>query len=108
MRVPRLEPEGEGPAGLLEHHVLRPRLPAPGQRPVVQAKVFDATAAGPTAGVAEIRLGRAEMVPIGLRLDALPLDRHGIALDVEQPLDAALRLLVASLAEVLVADTTIL
>jgi hypothetical protein len=53
------------------------------------------------APVAEIRLRRPQVVPVGLRLHAEPLDR---ALDAEQPLDDALRLLVASFAEVLVAD----
>jgi hypothetical protein len=54
--------------------------------------------------VAEIRLGRAQVVPVGLRLHAEPHDGDELALDVEQPLDSALRLLVASLAEVVVAN----
>jgi hypothetical protein len=56
------------------------------------------------APVAEIRLRRPQVVPVGLRLHAEPLDGDELALDAEQPLDDALRLLVASFAEVLVAD----
>ena len=44
------------------------------------------------------------MVPVGLRLHAQSLDRGELALDAEQPLDDALRVLVATLAEVLIAD----
>ena len=56
------------------------------------------------APVAEIRLGRPQVVPVGLRLHAEPFDGDELALDAEQPLDDALRLLVASFAEVVVAD----
>jgi hypothetical protein len=56
------------------------------------------------ACVAQIRLGRAQVVPVGLRLDPAPLDGHELALDAEQPLDHALGLLVAAFAEVVVAD----
>jgi hypothetical protein len=59
------------------------------------------------ASVAEIRLGRSQPVPVGLRLHAEPLDGVGLALDAEQPLDHPLRLLVASLAEVVVADDAV-
>ena len=48
------------------------------------------------------------MVPVGRRLDAEPLDGDELALDPEQPLDDALGLLVASFAEVLVADDAVL
>src|SRR4051794_14921638 len=44
------------------------------------------------------------MVPVRLGLHADPVDGDGLALDAEQPLDDELRLLVASFAEVLVAD----
>jgi len=43
--------------------------------------------------------GRAQVVPVGLRLHADPLDGDELALDAEQLLDDALRLLVAPLAE---------
>jgi hypothetical protein len=56
---------------------------------------------------AEIRLGRTEVVPGGLRLNADPFGGDEVALDAEQPLDDALRLLVASFAEVLVADDAV-
>lgn len=59
------------------------------------------------APVAEIRLGRTHVVPVGLRLNAEPFDGDQLALDVEQPLDGALRLLVASFAEVVVADDAV-
>ena len=52
--------------------------------------------------VAEIRLGRPQVVPIGFGLHAERFDRDGLALDAEQPLDHALRVLVATFAEVLV------
>jgi hypothetical protein len=42
--------------------------------------------------------------PVGRRLDASPLDGDEVALDAEQSLDNALGLLVASLAEVAVAE----
>jgi hypothetical protein len=35
--------------------------------------------------VADIRLGRAQVIPVGLRLDAEPFDRGELALDAEQP-----------------------
>ena len=61
----------------------------------------------PAATVAQIRLERVEVVPIGRRLHADSFDRDRLALDAEQPLDDPLRLLVASLAEVLVADDAV-
>jgi hypothetical protein len=59
------------------------------------------------APVAEIRLGRPQVVPVGLRLDAQTFDRDEFPLDPEQPLDDALRLLIASFAEVVVADDAV-
>ena len=59
------------------------------------------------ARVAEIGLGRTQVVPVGLRLHAEPFDGDELALDAEQPLDDALRLLVASFAEVVVADDAV-
>jgi hypothetical protein len=54
--------------------------------------------------VAEIRLGRTQVIPVGLSFDAAPCDGDELALDAEQTLDDALGLLVAPLAEVTVAD----
>src|SRR5918994_1181454 len=59
------------------------------------------------APVAEIRLGGTQVVPVGLRLHADSFDGDELALDAEQALDDALRLLVASFAEVLVADDAV-
>ena len=56
------------------------------------------------APVAEVRLRRAQVIPVGLGLHAEAHDRDGLALDAEQVLDDALRFLVAPFAEVLVAD----
>jgi hypothetical protein len=44
------------------------------------------------------------LVPVGLGLHPEPFDGDELALDAEQPLDDALGLLVASFAEVVVAD----
>jgi hypothetical protein len=56
---------------------------------------------------AEIRLGRAQVVPVGFRLHAEPFDGDELALDAEQTPDDALRLLVAPFAEVVVADDAV-
>jgi hypothetical protein len=42
------------------------------------------------ARAAEIRLRRAQVVPVGLRLHAEPFDGDELALDPEQPLNDAL------------------
>jgi hypothetical protein len=47
------------------------------------------------------------VVPIGCRLDAEPCDGDELALDAQQALDDAFRLLVASFAEVVVADDAV-
>jgi hypothetical protein len=47
------------------------------------------------------------VVPVCLRLHTEPFDGDELALDAEQPLDDALRLLVASFAEVVVADDAV-
>jgi len=47
------------------------------------------------------------VVPVGLRLHAEPFDGDELALDPEQPLDNALRLLVTPLAEMIVADDAV-
>ena len=72
--------------------------------PTVHSPVSDQR---PAARVAEIRLGSAQIVPVRLRLHTEPFDGGELALDVEQTLDEALRLLVAPLAEVLVADDAV-
>src|SRR4051794_31571504 len=97
MRVARVEAIGDAAARLCQRDVLPADRPAAGQRPAVSL----------AAGVAEIRLGRAQVVPVGLRLHSDPFDRDGLALDAEQPLDQSLRLLVASLAEVVVVDDAV-
>src|SRR4051812_4180006 len=117
MRVARVEPEGDAPAGLVEHRMLAPDRPLAGQRPVVEAQASgdDVGAAfgerGAVRGgealatsVAEVRLRRAQVVPVGLRLHAGPFDGDELAVDAGKPLDDALRGLVTSLAEVVVAD----
>ena len=40
MRVARVEPEGDAPAGLVEHDVLRPDRPLAGEGPVVEAQAL--------------------------------------------------------------------
>src|SRR6266542_725094 len=108
MRVARVEAVGDASAGLVEHDVLTSVRPLAGQRPVVQAQVLRARIGAVLAARrAEIRLGRPEVVPVGLRLHAEPFDGHELALDAEQPLDEALRLLVTPFAEVLVADDAV-
>jgi hypothetical protein len=107
VRVARVKAKGYAPAGLLEHDVLGPDRPLAGERPVVQAQMLGelvgTTLIGPrafrgrevlAAPVAEVGLGGAEVVPVGRRLDADPLDWSRLALDAEQPLDEALGLLV--------------
>src|SRR5918992_4463412 len=105
MRVPRVEAVGDPSAALVEHDVLTPVRPLAGQRPVVQAQALrPRIGAVLAARRAEIRLGRPQMVPVGLRLHAEPFDGDELALDAEQLLDYALRLLIASFAEVGVAN----
>src|SRR5919112_6540666 len=96
MRVARVEPTRDGAAGFLEHDALRANVPLAGERRDVAA-----------ARRAEIRLGRSQVVPVGLRLHSHPFHGHEFALDAEEFLDHALRLLVAPLAEMLVADDAV-
>src|SRR4051794_8447408 len=109
MRVARVEAVGDAPTGPVQRDVLTPDRPLAGEGPVIDAQVAgdlvdaarvtrDAAGGGEVLGapMAEVRLGRAQMVPVGLRLHAQPFDGHGLALDAEQLLDDALRLLVAS------------
>ena len=57
--------------------------------------------------VAEIGLGRPQVVPVGFGLHPDPLDRDELAPDAEQLLDNPLGLLMATLAEVLVDDDAV-
>ena len=57
--------------------------------------------------VAEVGLGGTQVVPVGACLHPDPIDGDELAFDAEQTLDDALRLLVASFAEVLVADDAV-
>ena len=59
------------------------------------------------ASVAELGLGRPQVVPVGFGLHADPLDRDELALDAEQLLDDTLGLRRATLAEVLVDDDAV-
>ena len=97
-----MEAVGDAPAGLLEQDVLTPRpLPAPARwsaAPVDNAH--------PRARP-EVGLGRPQVVPVGLRLDAEPLDGDQLALDAEQLLDHALGLLVPAFTEVVIADDAV-
>src|SRR3954467_180936 len=120
MSVACVEAEGDGPAGLVEGDVLGPDRPLAGERPVVEAQALR-EGVGATvvhrwtlrrrelaaAPVAEISLRRAQVLPVGRRLHAQTFDRDGLALDAQQLLDDALRLLVAAFAEVLVADDAV-
>src|SRR3954454_24387713 len=116
MGVARVKAVGDGSARLVEHDVLASDRPRTAERPVVDAQVLGdleraALAAGRrevlAARIPEIRLGRAQMVPVRLGLDATPFDGYRFAIDAEQALDRALRLLVAPLAEVVVADDAV-
>src|SRR5215218_6284035 len=116
MRVARVEPVGDAPAGLVEHDILAPDRPLAGEGPLVEPQALGELV-GPAfvesgavrgrevlaALVAEIRLRRPEVIPVGLRLHAEPFDGDELAFHAEEPLDDALRFPVASLAEVLVA-----
>src|ERR671917_875231 len=107
MCITRVDPEGDAPAGLLQRDALGPCLPVPDERPPVQAQAVPWCGLL-TSRVAQICLWCTQVVPVGLRLSADPFDRHKLAVDPEQLLDDALRLLVAPLAEVLVADDAVL
>jgi hypothetical protein len=107
MRVARVEAEGDAPAGLLQRDALGPGLPVPDERPLVQAQAVPWCGLL-TSRVAQICLWCTHVVPVGLRLSADPFDGDKLALDTKQLLDHALRLLVAPLAELLVADDAVL
>src|SRR4051812_3019993 len=76
-------------------------------RPVVQSPFSAQFLSLPPSFVAEICLGRTQVVPVGRRLHADAFDGDELALDSKQLLDDALRLLVAPFTEVLVADRAV-
>ena len=117
MRVARVEPVGDASAGLIEQDVLRPDRPFTGETPLVQRQsVGKAVSAArveqcavrrdePLASaVTEIRLGRAQVVPIGLRLDAAPSTGTSSRSTPSSRWMPRSRFFVASFAELLVAD----
>src|SRR6185312_9783602 len=109
MRVAGVEAVRDATAGPVEYDALTPDRPLAGEGPVVEAQPLEkgvgaAVVEALAAGVAQIGLGRAQLLPVGLGLHAGPFDGDELALDAEQLLDHALRLLVATLAEVMVAD----
>ena len=93
MRVARVEAEGNSPAGLVGHDVLAPDRPLAGERPLVDAQM-----PGKLVGAAFFGCG----------LHTHSLDGGELALDAQQTLDDALGLLVAALAEVVVANDALL
>src|SRR5262249_47033996 len=99
-----MEAVEDAPAGGLEHHVLASDRPLAGERPVVEPQPLARLGLMLAARVAEVRLGRAEVLPVGLRLGPDSHDVDELALDAEQLLDRSLRLLVAAFTEVVVAD----
>jgi hypothetical protein len=120
MRVAGAEPVGDGSAGLVDHDPLAPDRPLSGQGPVVEAQPLgDLIGAAFLEGgavrcrelvaapVAEVGLGRPQLLPVGFGLHTDPFDRDEPALDAEQLLDDALGLLIATLAEVLVDDDAV-
>ena len=98
------------PPASLEHDALTLDRPLARDGPVVQAQTlarFVGWRELAGAAVAEIRLRRPQVVPVGLGLHAESLDRDELALDAEQTLDHALRFLVTPFAEALVADDAV-
>ena len=69
----------------------RPIVHSPAKRPLVEPQVLGQRvrrrARDRSRAVAEVRLGRAQVVPVGLRLDADPSTETSVALDAEQLLD---------------------
>src|SRR4051812_34974360 len=108
VRVARVEAERDAAAGLPEHDALGTARPLAVERPLVEAEALGRACGAPFAATAaEVRLRRPQVVPVGRGLHAGSLDGDRRALDAEQPLNHALRLLVASLAEMLVADDAV-
>src|SRR5215211_5511236 len=118
--VTRVEPEGDASIGLVEYDVLRPGRPLAGKGPMAEAQALRdrveaiaiqrrarRRAVLAAARGAEVGLGRPEVLPVGRRFHAGSFDRYELALHAEQLLDAALELLVASFAEMVVADDAV-
>ena len=85
------------PPAPVEHDILAPDRPGAGEGPVVGTQALgelvgaDLVGLGPVRGgealaaaVAEVRLGRPQVVPVGLGLHAEPYDGDELALDAEQ------------------------
>src|SRR4051794_30812421 len=100
MRVARVEAEGDAPTGLSGYDVLTADGPTAGECPMVGAQVRGKLKRAwfverPTvrrcevlrSPVAEIRLARAQVLPIGLGLDAESFDRDELARHTQQTLD---------------------
>ena len=62
MRVARVEPVGDAPAGLVEHDVLTPDRPLAGEGPVVEAQAL-----GELVGAAFVERGAAGDAKCSLR-----------------------------------------
>ena len=104
MHVARVEAEGDAPAGLLQDDALGLDRPRAGQGPLVEREAVGARVKPWPAPLAEVGLGRAQVVPVGRRLHALAPRRGRARARRRGALEDALGLLVAPLAEVLVAD----
>jgi hypothetical protein len=105
VRIARVKPKGDGPAGPVERQVLGPDGPFAVECPAVEAQAFGTLVGrAHSAFVAEVCLRGEQLVPVGSSLHARPFDRHELTLDAQEPLDDALGLLVAAFAEVVVAD----
>src|SRR3954453_17034331 len=115
-----MEPEGNAPSGLIEEDVLGSDRPLAGKRPVVEAQSLRDGVGAPVlwrgarrrvelaaARVAKVGLGRAQLLPVGRRLDACALGGHEVPVDPEQLLEAPLKRLVVSFAEGVVRGATV-
>src|SRR5918998_3081890 len=118
--VTRVEAEGDAPAGLVENDGLGPDRPLAGKGPMAEAQALPDRVQAiaiqrrarrrpvlAAARGAEVGLGRAQVIPVGRRLHAGSFDGYELAVDAQELLDDALELLVASFAEVLVADDAV-
>src|SRR5262245_32184785 len=98
MDVAGVEPERDAPSARFEHDVLRACRPLTCEPPLVQPDAIGRTASFASC-VAEVGLRCAQVVPVGLGLDADAFHLDELALDAEQLLDAPFGLLVAPFAE---------
>jgi len=103
-----MEPEGDRAARLAQDGALGAPVLVADKRPLVQSQAVGRRVPGAIAAlVSNVRLGRAQVVPVGRRLGALSDHGHEVAVDAEQLLDGPLRFLVAALAEVLEARVSV-